>query len=188
MAVYAVSRESKRIFAFHKGRLETIQRICTQHNARRPNAAFLPLYNYQVSEREDKVAAIRYVNRVANEFKRTMFMCTDLEAVTLSDLAEIADVYYYRVAGDDLLRAEKAEEGQTNFRSDPKGRQLGVCLCVYTGKWAMGELIDLGPKLTEFREGKRMGFNKYARHKAYKEELRRKYRGAYGGFAEWQDV
>lgn len=184
MTVYAVSRESKRIFVFHKGRLEVVQRICAQHNARRPNAAFLPLYNHHVYEHaKNLVSTIRYINRVANEFKRTMFMCTDLEAMTLSDLTDIEDVHYYRVASNDRISRAKAEEGQTDFRFDTKSQHLGMCLCIYNGKWTLGELIELGPQLRAHREGK---FNGPKGSRSYQEEMKRRmYRGMYGGFADW---
>lgn len=168
MSVYAVSHSSKRAFVFSGCSLELVERICTLHNARRPGGAFPPLYSRAMETADryrSEVQAIRYANRVANEFRRTMFMCTDLVAIHLGDLHETEGIEYYKIAGCDKVTCNKAEEGQKDFRVGPKWQFIGMCLCLYTGKWKLGELTDIGPQLDTHRNTKngRRGYRTYKR-------------------------
>lgn len=168
MSVYAVSHSSKRAFVFSRSRRELVERICTLHNNRRPGGAFGPLYSKAIEDAAsygNEIQAIRLANRVANEFRRTMFMCTDLVAVCLGDLHEIEGIEYYKVVGSDKLRSAKTEDCKSGLRTDPKIHLFGMCLCLYTGKWKLGELTDIGPQLDTHRNTKngRRGYRTYKR-------------------------
>lgn len=166
MSVYAVSHSSKRAFVFSGCTRELVERICTLHNARRPGGAFPPLYSKAIESASmygNEVRAIRYANRVANEFRRTMFMCTDLVAIPLGELYRTEGIEYYKIAGCDKVSSDKAEDDQTDFRVGPKWQFIGMCLCLYTGKWKLGELIDIGPQLDTHRNTKNVkhGYRTY---------------------------